>query len=309
VKIPQLCIALLVGSYKLKNRSMRKIFSIAAMLMFMLACSKTREVKNPLTGKLIEKYEYYEDDNGSFIKDGEYKSWFPNEQIKISGTYKDNKKEGVWKYWDENGNLLIEVDYENDLKDGKYKEYYATGNIKQEAIYSKDTLNGIEKTYFPNGAVKYEINFVNGVKNGVAFEYDSLGNKRVQKEYLNGSKTGKWILWDSNSVKIREIDFENDVPKFLIGLWKDPEKRKLTYEFKKDGIVVKKFPIFEIALGYNDPITTKKYFLDFDIERLKLFRINSNTIEEWLEIKKMTKDNLEVVDLYSGISYKLKKVK
>jgi antitoxin component YwqK of YwqJK toxin-antitoxin module len=287
---------------------MRKLLLVIGILIFLISCSKQKEIKDPITGKLIERYNYYEDKNGSFIKDGKYQAWYSNEQIEKSGNYKDNKKHGLWKYWSKEGLLSAEAEYNEGMKEGLYNKYDENGNLKSESIYNKDTLEGLEKIYFPNGIIKSEINFVNGCKEGIVYVNDSLGNKRIKKEYNLGVKTGTWILWKDKEI-VREVEFKNNLPVSLIGLWKDSKKRNVTFEFKENGTVIKKQPMFAYSLGNNDPLTKQNYILDCDIESFRLLYVNSDKVAGLYYIEKMTENKLDLIGIIPNGKYNLVKVK
>ncbi|MBQ8870043.1 MAG: hypothetical protein IJ019_01545 [Alphaproteobacteria bacterium] len=56
---------------------------------------------NPKT--TLRRKAHYKDNK----LDGPYQEFFKNSsQVRISGSYKDDKKHGIWKYYDENGNVL-----------------------------------------------------------------------------------------------------------------------------------------------------------------------------------------------------------
>ena len=72
----------------------RIVFYTLVVGVFLSACSgrQEKEVSDPFSGKLYEKYEYIVTDDGSFKKDGFYKKWYSNGQIAIDGYYEENKK-------------------------------------------------------------------------------------------------------------------------------------------------------------------------------------------------------------------------
>lgn len=56
------------------------------------------------------------------MKDGVWKYFYSNGNIKEEGNYKDGLKDGIWKYQNENGCLKSEGSYENGKKEGYYEE-------------------------------------------------------------------------------------------------------------------------------------------------------------------------------------------
>ncbi len=87
------------------------------LIVVMIGCN-SRELRGeyyPNTKQLYKQVEMIEDNSGSFIKDGKYKQWYESGQIKIAGTYSNNKKNGNWKYWTSDGSLQIDCEYEDNI--------------------------------------------------------------------------------------------------------------------------------------------------------------------------------------------------
>jgi hypothetical protein len=61
------------------------------------------------------------------------------------GNYINGKRNGLWKYWHENGQVRCEGNYINGLKDGVWKYWDETGVLTEETLYN----NGVEVTVAP----------------------------------------------------------------------------------------------------------------------------------------------------------------
>jgi hypothetical protein len=74
---------------------------------------------------LDEKYMEERDENGILLytielrnglKQGTYKSYFPDGSTKVSGKYKNDLQQGTWKLYDEEGKLIGEIQFENGME-------------------------------------------------------------------------------------------------------------------------------------------------------------------------------------------------
>lgn len=61
--------------------------------------------------------------------------------------YKAEKKEGLWRTYHVNGQLKAEGDYKEGLKEGLHKEWEADGVLTLEGFYVKGKANGLMKWY------------------------------------------------------------------------------------------------------------------------------------------------------------------
>jgi len=208
--------------------------------LLLSACSKRieKEVTDPLSGKLYEKYEYIETDDGSFKKDGYYKKWYSNGQIHLTGFYENNLKTAEWKVYYEDGTVQEVASYLIDTLHGKRESFYKNGKLKFSAEYVKGEKQGLVKEYFENGQLEKEYNCVNGLKDGKFASYNKEGQKIIDAGYINGKLNGEFHKWYENG-KDQEISFyKNDVldGKFLSFYETGNSKETGQYNAgKKDG--------------------------------------------------------------------------
>ena len=88
--------------------------------------------------------------NGKF--NGLYKSYFPNNKVKLSGQYVDDKMTGTWHKFDESGALLEEVTFRENQENGPFKEFYPSGKIRVSGNYKNgNTEDGPLFFYAENG--------------------------------------------------------------------------------------------------------------------------------------------------------------
>jgi antitoxin component YwqK of YwqJK toxin-antitoxin module len=285
---------------------MRNVLILLVFLFGVYSCSKkVKEVKYEKNGQLKERYEYYEADNGSFIKDGEYQAWYPNGMIMHTGEYEDNKKVGIWEKWTDSGYLSEKTTYEDDKRNGLYQKYWKD-KIEFERTYVNDKRHGKGRVYWRNGQLSGESNYIEDLQDGHITWYDSLGNKETEEYYEMGKKTGTWEKYKGDSV-LFTITFENEIPVEIIGNWVFENKRKTTVEIKKDGTLLLTYPKYKDGLMGYDPLQTAKYDFKADIDQIDLYRPNSDYFYDSWRIVNVEQDKLHLRSARNGL-YLLKRV-
>ncbi len=151
------------------------------------------------------------DNNG--LKQGPWKFFFDNCQVRLEGNYTNDERNGYFKEYDKNGNLLSVSKYINGIPQENVAEiadldirtdYYPNGRVKTVASYKNNIPEGIRREYdesgeidkayiFRNGVITGEgILTENGVKQGTWKEYFNNGTLLAEGKYQNGKKTGEW---------------------------------------------------------------------------------------------------------------------
>jgi len=264
-----------------------------------------KEVKDANTGLVLEKYEYYNDDSGSIVKDGEYTSWYFNETKKSTGKFVDNKESGVWKYWNNEGVLQYEITYRNGLPYGSYKKY-KQGILAKDEQYKWDTLHGESIKYYANGTVLSKCMYEKGRFNGNYICYDSTGAISQTRKYKHGIKSGKWQLLKSDGVVEAELNYENGYPLEIIGEWKHEQGNHRYYEFKKDGSLLYTYPTFG---AFSEENTRISYSYDISLNDLTLTNPETKNTLTVYTIKAISAKKIVLFDLVKKIEITLHKVK
>lgn len=147
----------------MKNKIL--LYTAFVSLISLAACNKheMREQKYP-TGQMEEQFSVVETDNGSFIKDGEYKKWYVNGQMKI------------------------ECSYVKDSLDGGYKEWYQNGQKKTEGAKNIGKDIGAWTTWYEDGKKSSEINYTSdGVKDGTWNYWNREGKLYATRTFKDGA--------------------------------------------------------------------------------------------------------------------------
>ena len=143
------------------------------------------------------------------MKQGNWKFFWENGNLKEEGTFYNDKKHGFFKYYDEEGNFLAVEKWDRgvhleDAKETKKLEpkvaYHPNGKPAITTTFYKGIEDGIRREYdttgkvirgylFINGWMRFEgVTDLNGLQQGLWKEYYPTGELRSQGHY----KTPKW---------------------------------------------------------------------------------------------------------------------
>lgn len=113
-----------------------------------------------------KKMEYTYKDN---VKEGPLNFWYQDKKMALEGAFACDKRDGEFKEFHPNGNLKLTYKYGNGLLQGAWIEYYDDGKTKMiEKSFKDGKLDGTyyqytiksevkEQTYFKNGKVSRPI--------------------------------------------------------------------------------------------------------------------------------------------------------
>ena len=107
---------------------------------------------------------------------------------------KEGKRDGDWKDYFRDGNLRAEGKYVDNLREGKWIFYFPVGSVEQVGNYRNGLENGEWIRYHDNGNIYIEESYFNGKEDGLYTEYDEEENVIAQGEYIEGEKESAWIL-------------------------------------------------------------------------------------------------------------------
>ncbi len=156
------------------------------------------------------------DNNGMIITLYEYNNDFLISREKINRTDAEGLKQGDWKEFYDNGNIKAEMTYRDDKLHGYYKEYnekgiltltmlYDDGNLVEDNV-SDDPEIEIVNRYDDQGRLIYSGPYKQGTPVGIHREYNPLDGTitgsyvyndegvKVSEGIVNeaGERTGKW---------------------------------------------------------------------------------------------------------------------
>ncbi len=137
------------------------------------------------------------DEHGNIIK-----GYIFAEGIMVGEGITDNMgfKQGLFREYFENGQLRSEGEYKNSKPVGEWKYYYPNGIIEQTGVYdNKGRRTGKWICYYNNGNIWKTENYINGILEGKYTEQDIDGKIIVKGEFFDGLEHEKWV-WEIGDV-------------------------------------------------------------------------------------------------------------
>lgn len=114
---------------------MKKLLLFTATVTLLSSCGNdVEEIKNPVTGLLEKKYEYYLDDNGQKVMDGEYTEWNSDGSVSIKKSHVDGKLNGEFTYY-KSKDVIYFGNHENDKLNGVVRQEDSKGNVIEEYVH------------------------------------------------------------------------------------------------------------------------------------------------------------------------------
>jgi hypothetical protein len=128
---------------------------------------------------------------------------------------KDSLKQGTWRAFWPNGDLKSETSYKNNKKDGLEIIWYDSPDcVEQESFYKEDKLDGTSIHYSKKCRVDFVENFKKGIKEGIEIEYYSNGVRKAEGYYKKGSLDGYYKVYTRQgrfSFESRSTETETDL--------------------------------------------------------------------------------------------------
>lgn len=192
---------------------MKKIFLPVLLSVVLTSCGNDiEEITDPSTGTVLTRYEYYTDDNGQKVKDGEYVEWKKDGSILRKENYKDGKLEGE--------NIFYQS------KDSVFFNYYEAGE-----------RNGVCRLENQNGVVLSSYTYKNDLLWGTTTYNYASGKPYLKAQYEDGLPSGSWKYFNEAGKETGTLTFKDGIPKEMVGEWWIVGERLAFFEFRDDGYV------------------------------------------------------------------------
>ncbi|MDR2979101.1 MAG: hypothetical protein LBV02_01465, partial [Bacteroidales bacterium] len=206
-------------------------------------------------GVLIRKEFINRTDNFGY-KQGNWKFFWDNGNLRLEGSYRNDKKHGFFKYYDEEGNFVSIEKYENnglitDAEETKVLDrkinYHPNGQPKIIATYHNDVPEGIRREFdtagniiqgyvFSNGILRFEgITDLNGKRQGEWKEYYPTGELRWVGKYHNSAAIGEWRFYFQDRTMEMTGQYNNKGEKIGEWIWRYPDGSILRIEHYEVG--------------------------------------------------------------------------
>ena len=244
---------------------------------------------------ILGKREFINRTDKFGLKQGSWKYFWENGNMKEEGTFLNDKKKGYFKYYDEEGNFKYVEKYDNDnlVVDATETRqmdirtvYHPNGKPAITATYYKGVPDGIRREFdengivikgyvFTNGIVKYEgITDEQGKRQGLWKEYYPTGELKSQGHYINSNQEGDWKFYFVNQRTEVEGRYKNG-KKEGAWYWYYPNGAMLQEENWNNGKLDGEF------LEYNEigEIIVKGEYLE-GTEEGEWFYIQGNAFEK-----------------------------
>lgn len=170
---------------------------------------KTHEVvihNAPSLGKEESNYDFVSLLKGQ--RNGTYKTFYPNGQLREEFVIVNGRKNGPSKTYFDNGALRSEDHYKDDQLDGEIKRYeYATGFFFSVNQYKEGLLDGVNKWFYPSGKLRSEEQYVKGLKHGPIKFYAEEGTLSHIVNYTYNEKTGLTTTYNPDGSVASEINY------------------------------------------------------------------------------------------------------
>jgi len=179
---------------------------------------------------ILGKREFVNRTDKFGLKQGHWKYFWENGNLKEEGTYQNDKKKGYFKYYDEAGNFKYVEKYDNDnlITDAPETRqmdvktvYHKNGKPAITATYYKGVPDGIRREFDENGFVikgyvfnkgilRYEgITDEDGKRQGLWKEYYPTGELKSMGHYINSNQEGNWKFYFENQKIEVEGNYKN----------------------------------------------------------------------------------------------------
>ncbi len=172
-------------------------------------------------GKIIS--EGIIDDEG--VKDGTWKEFYNDGQLRSEGLYSLGKRIGRWRFYHQNGSIEQEGNYNNQGNtDGAWKWYYDTGIVLREESFRNGLSDGLTSEFDESGKLIIQGEYIDGQEEGFwKYEY---GDVREEGTYRGGKRNGEWKSFYDNGGLSYIGSYIDDNPNGLhIWFWPDGKKR------------------------------------------------------------------------------------
>ena len=156
-------------------------------------------------------YAYAEQtDSGWYRKD--YFLCSKSSKIQMVGLYEDKEnkmKNGVFRWYYPNGNLKTFGKYIHNQKEGLWINWYSDGTVEDSAVYKNGHYSGIAKSWYKNGYLQDSLN-MSDAGNGVYVAWFDNGMPSEAGKYANYKKQGRWVYYHRTG-KISSVElYRND---------------------------------------------------------------------------------------------------
>ena len=147
------------------------------------------------------------------IKQGVWKYWHLNGQLKDSGSFKNNYAIGEWKTWDDSGRIAEISHHPDSGVIQLIAEGYATPRLRKSFILAGDTiisrLEGVSIRYYPSGLPLDSGAYVSNRKTGRWKYWYKNGTLESTGAYVRNMQEGEWEYFREDGTRSTKEKYVN----------------------------------------------------------------------------------------------------
>jgi hypothetical protein len=149
------------------------------------------------------------------LLNAQYKHFDIQDKDTVNIVDNNGLKQGVWRETWPNGDLKLETTYKDNLKDGLEILWYDHPDcVEQESYYKEGKLDGVLIHYSKKCRKDFYETYKKGVKDGPEVEYYSNGYVKAEGNYKKGSLDGYYRVYNRKgrfSFESRSTNSETDL--------------------------------------------------------------------------------------------------
>ncbi len=175
------------------------------------------------TGKVAQDFTITVDSTkktfSSFAKgrrEGEWKTWYPNGQLKTYYTYIKDQIEGTYIYYDSIGTTIRTETYKKSVLEGITSDFNENSTLKMTTEYKKGLKDGIQKEFIEGVVLIEQRTFKKDSLDGEWTSWHDNGTRKVTRVYKNGAPRGNWLFYDEKGAWMREQQYKKGLAD---GIW------------------------------------------------------------------------------------------
>ncbi|MBD31193.1 MAG: hypothetical protein CMG44_03245 [Candidatus Marinimicrobia bacterium] len=167
------------------------------------------------SGNIIQDYTITVDSTkktfSSFAKgrrEGEWKTWHANGQLKTHYTYIKDQIEGTYTYYDSVGTTIRTETYKKSILEGIASDFNENSTLKMTTEYKKGLKDGIQKEFIEGVVLIEQRTFKKDSLNGEWTTWHDNETRMVTRVYKNGTPVGNWLFYDEKGAWMREEQYK-----------------------------------------------------------------------------------------------------
>ncbi len=168
--------------------------------------------------------------------DGEQTEYYPNLKKKMHSFFKDQKREGVHEEWHENGALAAQIHYTDGEKNGSALRFFENGAPHFEENYVKDQHDKEQKEWHENGKLKFQGRFILGKKQGRHQQWNEEGVLVMQATFIDDQPDGKILAFYGKNKPREILHFKGGKREGKAEEYHENGKLKMTASYKDDEL-------------------------------------------------------------------------